>query len=143
MPGFVTEAASFGKPAVICGYYFNQIQSLLPPEKIPPSHYCHPDELMAAIEKLVIDKEYRLELGEKARKFVVNNWSPGKVANRFLQLIEGDFPKMWLYDPMNIRYVHGACLSERKAVQIIKSLLSEKGKGPVALRQTGTRKILC
>jgi hypothetical protein len=134
MPGFVTEAAAFGKPAVICGYFHKQIQSFLPPELLPPSHYRHPDDIEASIEKLITDKSYRIKLGQKARDFIQNQWHPRKVAERFLMLIHARVPDSWYYNPMDIRDVHGACLSENDARNILKSLLKKYGKDALCLQ---------
>ncbi len=133
MPGLVAEAASFGKPAVICGYYHNRIHEILPPEKVPPSHFCHPNDIETAIEKLITDREYRFELGQKALQFVQEHWHADKVAARFLRLINGDAPEDWLFDPANISYVQGACMPERQAQQSVKSLLETHGKDALLL----------
>jgi len=128
MPGFVTEAAAFGKAAAICGYYFDQIHDVLPEGKIPPSHYLHPDEIEKAIEKLIVDKTYRLELGRKAQAFLLKHWYYHKVAERFLRLIADDIPDIWFYDPNDIQYVHGGCISEKHAKAVVKALVKKHGK---------------
>ena len=133
MPGFVSEAATFGKPAVICGYYCREIQELLPETLLPPSHYCHPADLEKAIEKLIIDREFRLELGAKARRFVETQWEPETVARRFLQVIEGDVPEDWLFDPTQVNYLHGACVSENRLRNVIRSLVETGGKEALQL----------
>ena len=128
MPGFVTEAASFGKPAVICGYYYNAINKILPERKIPPSHFCHPDELVNGVEKLILDRNYRVELGRRAYDFVATQWNPKKVAARFIKVIGNEFPNDWIYNPKDIKYVHGAGISESKARQVVKAMLEHGGK---------------
>jgi glycosyltransferase involved in cell wall biosynthesis len=133
MPGLVAEAASFGKPAVICGYYHNWIHEILPPEKVPPSYFCHPDDIEKAIEKLIADREYRLELGQKALHFVQAHWHTEMVAARFLRLIKGDTPEDWFFDPANISYVLGACMPENQTRQSVKSLLATHGKDALLL----------
>ncbi len=128
MPGFVSEAAAFGKPAVICGYYCREIQEMLPEALLPPSYYCHPTELEKAIEKLIIDREFRLELGAKARRFVETQWEPETVARRFLQVIEDDVPEDWLFDPGQVNYIHGACVSENRLRKVLRALVEAGGK---------------
>ena len=127
MPGFVAEAASFGKPAVICGYYCKEIDKILPKEKIPSSLYCHPNELVGGIERLVLDKNYRENLGCCAYNFVSTQWNYKKVAARFIKLINNDIPTEWLYDPQNIKYVHGAGISELSAKEILKLVIEAGG----------------
>ncbi|MGV8059409.1 MAG: glycosyltransferase [Smithellaceae bacterium] len=132
MAVFATEAAFAGKPAIVGSYYVNQIKDDLPANNIPPSMFCHPDHLEAAMEKLIVDHQFREELGKKAEEFVRTNWSAIKVARHYLQLINENFPGEWLYDPRNIRYLHGCGLSEAKAKKIIAAFL-----------KTGGRKSLC
>ena len=133
MPGFVSEAASFCRPAVICGYNFNEITKLLPKEKIPPSHYCHPDDLENAIEKLILDKAYRLMLGKRAYEFIKTIWSAPKVAERYIKLIEGTYTRDWLYDPNDNRYVHGCGISEKRAKEVVKLIIEKRGKEALCL----------
>ena len=132
MAVFATEAAFAGKPAVVGSYYVNRIKDDLPAGNMPPSMFCHPENLEAAMEKLIVDRQFREELGKKAREFVMTNWSAMKVAQHYLMLINENFPGEWLYDPRNIRYLHGCGLSEAKAKKIIAAFL-----------KTGGRKSLC
>ncbi len=133
MAVFAMEAAFAGKPAVVGSYYVNQIKNDLPAVNLPPSMFCHPDNLEAAMEKLIVDHQFREELGNKAREFVMTNWSAIKVAQNYLMLIDGDFPGEWLYDPRNIRYLHGCGLSEAKAKKIIAAFLKTGGKKSLCL----------
>jgi hypothetical protein len=132
MAVFATEAAFAGKPAVVGSYYVNQIMNDLPEDNMPPSMFCHPDFLEASMEKLIVDKDFREELGRKAREFVIKNWAAINVAENYLMLIEGNFPAEWFYDPRKIRYLHGCGLSETKVKNIIAAFL-----------KTGGRKSLC
>lgn len=127
MPGFATEAAWFGKPTVLGGYATALWEELLPEEKIPPTSYCHPDGIEGAIEKLVVDRDYRLDLGRRARAFVEEQWSPRLVAGRYLSLFEGDYPEEWLYDPTRIRYLRGCCLPEDRARELVAAVIQEGG----------------
>jgi glycosyltransferase involved in cell wall biosynthesis len=133
MAVFATEAAFAGKPAVVGSYYVNQIKDDLPAGNMPPSMFCHPDLLEAAMEKLIVDRKFCEELGKKAREFVMTNWSAIKVAQHYLMLIDGNFPGEWLYDPLNIRYLHGCGLSEAKAKKIIAGFLKIGGKKSLCL----------
>jgi len=133
MPGFVAEAASFGKPAVICGYFHDQIHKISPPGKIPPSYFCHPAEIEDAIKKLVTDREFRLELGKKAHEFVLEHWNVKKVAERYLKVINGYIPEDWFFDPRENSYVQGACMPEYRAQKAVKSLIATYGKEALLL----------
>jgi hypothetical protein len=127
MAGFAAEAALHGKPAVVGGYYAGFIRRDVQAEWIPPSFYCHPDEVEQAIEKMVVDEDYRLELGRKAKTFVETYWTPKQVASRYVQLIGGNVPREWLFDPMDIRYLHGSGLSESDARELVRAVIQKGG----------------
>lgn len=133
MAVFAMEAALAGKPAVVGSYYVNQIKDDLPVGNMPPSMFCHPDHLESVMEKLIVDNQFREELGNKAREFVMTNWTAIKVAQHYLMLINGNFPDEWLYDPRNIRYLHGCGLSEAKAKKIIAAFLKKGGRRSLCL----------
>lgn len=130
---FATEAAFAGKPAVVGSYYANRIKDDLPESDLPPSMFCHPDCLEETMERLVVDKDFREELGRKAQEFVINNWSSVKVAQHYLMLMDGSIPPEWLYDPRHIRYLHGCGLSEDKLKKIIAAFLKIGGKKSLCL----------
>jgi hypothetical protein len=128
LAAFATEAAHFGKPAVVGGYFAPVMTNYLKEGNIPPSLFVHPDEIEQAIEKLIIDVDYRLDLGRQAEHFVRTRWAPKEVARRFLHLIEGDIPKDWWFNPQDIRYVHGCGIPEIQACQIVCGLIDRFGK---------------
>ena len=134
MAVFATEAAFAGKPTIVGGYYARDIIKDVPVACIPPSLFCHPDDLERSIEKMVTDKTYREELGKKAFEFVRTHWSAKMVAARYMQLIKDDIPKEWFYDPYQIRYLHGCGLSEEKARRIIRGFITVAGPGALCLR---------
>ncbi len=121
------EAAFHGRPTINGSYYAEHIYRDLQPEWIPPGIFCHPEDLEQAIEKLIVDKDYRLELGRKAKAFVETHCSPKQIAKNYLQLIEGSFPQEWLYDPKNIRYLLGASLSESRVRELVRAVIEEGG----------------
>jgi len=127
MAGFACEAAFSGKPALVGGYYSQFIKNDLETEWIPPSLYCLPENIEHAIEKLVIDKKFRIELGQRAQNFVRKKFSAKIVASKYLQLINDDYPKSWLYEPRRIRYLHGMGLPENKTKKIIKAIIEKYG----------------
>jgi glycosyltransferase involved in cell wall biosynthesis len=131
LAGFSTEAAYFGKPAIVGSYYATMIKSDIDSKNIPPSVFCHPDDVKKNIIDLIENKAKRESLGKKARYFVQNNWAPRIVASRYLKIINNDIPQEWICDPQNIDYIHGCGISEKKLKFIIKSLI--KSKGPDSL----------
>lgn len=107
MASFATEAAWFGKPAVVGGYGFEALKKLVPEGMWPPSMTCHPDTIDQAIEYLIVNRNKRLQLGVEAQRFVHEKWSAVAVARRFLRLIEGDIPEEWWLDPGTVTYLEG------------------------------------
>lgn len=133
MAGFAAEAACLGKPSVVGGYYAERIAEEMPEAFIAPTCFCHPDELEEAIEKLILDKEFRLELGRKAQRFIRSQWAPRKVAERYLRLIDGETPAEWVYDPHAIRYLHGVGVSDERVKAMVGTLVHEAGLGALGL----------
>ncbi|MEO8612970.1 MAG: hypothetical protein ABI690_34070 [Chloroflexota bacterium] len=133
MPGFATEAAAFGKPTIIAGYDLAAMRDQLPDLSLPPVHDCHPDEIEAAIERLILDKAYRLELGLRAQKFVQINWSSTAVAKRFLKIIQNDVPASWYFDPMESSLIHGCGISETRLKKFLQSYIKAGGKDALQL----------
>jgi len=127
MPGFAAEAALFGKPAVVAGYYVPHLLCDVPAELIPPSHYCLPGELMGAVERLIVDKNFRIELGERARKFVEERWSPKAVAQRLLRIMADDIPLSWMFDPQETEYILGGGVSLDRIRAVVSAIIRQYG----------------
>lgn len=127
LAGLGTEAAYFGKPTVVSGYYSTTVGKEIPKAYIPPSFFCHPDNLEVTIEKLLKDKEIVEKMGEKAKNFVRKKWSPREVALRFLKIINDKVPKSWFYNPQNLTYLYGYGLSEKRVKSIIQSIIQKDG----------------
>ncbi len=131
---FAAEAAFFGKPAVVGGYYSAHVKEFLNSEEIPPSFFCLPEAVESAIEKMLIDKELREKIGNAAQVFVKTRWAPKAVAERYLQLLEKDTPTRWWFDPKNIKYRQGCGLSEEGAKKTIRSFVEAGGKRALCLQ---------
>lgn len=134
MAGFATEAATFGKPAVVTGYYAELISEQLPAEAIPPSLFESPERLVDAIERLIVDEAYRRELGERARTFVRENWTPLAVARRYLRIIDGDVPAEWRWDPARQRYLYGWGMDRDQVAAVVRGLVAAAGRDALGLR---------
>lgn len=127
MAGFATEAAWFGKPAVVGGYAFDYLKTLVPEGMWPPSKTCHPDEIKQAIEDLIVNREERLRLGTEAQRFVREKWSPAEVARRYLRLIKGDIPEEWWLDPNSVTYLEGGGQPVERTQENIRQMVAEFG----------------
>jgi hypothetical protein len=127
MAMFAAEAAGFGKPALVGGYYADLIQGIIPYELIPPSLFCHPNKLFEATETMIMNTSLRADIGKQAQRYVAENWTPLKVAQHYLRLIENDVPDGWYFCPQDIRYLHGTSLSEADVKSLIRSVVEEGG----------------
>lgn len=128
MAGFAAEAAAFGKPAIVGGYAGALTRDTVASGSLPPSHYCLPEEVESAIERLIVDATYRVELGRRAKDFVDSNWTSRNVAERYVRIARGDVPADWLYDPRKVCYVYGAGISKDQARALIRSVIEIGGK---------------
>lgn len=133
LAGFATEAAFFGKPAVVGSYYCEQIKKDIEMDFIPPSLFCFPSELEKNIEILINEEKFRLELGKKAKKFVREKWTPSEVAKKYIKLINNEFPEKWLFNPYNAQYHFGACVSKERIKFVILDILSSTSKKALCL----------
>lgn len=124
---FGSEAARFGKPCVIAGYMAENVSRYIQAEDVPPSFYVLPENLEFAIEKLVCDPEYRMELGRRAQRFVQERWSCAVVARRYLDLLEGAPRAEWWFDPSNIDYVGGCCAPDFHVRFLVNGVVEQLG----------------
>lgn len=132
MAKFATEAAFYGKPAIVGGYATAQDWGG-PPEDVPPVFHCHPDAFEQAIEELIVNESARKKLGEQAKRFVDEYWSAKAVAERFMQILGGDYPSDWLCDPSSITYLHGWGLTEAKVQQLVERMVTNFGVSSLQL----------
>nr|WP_298113645.1 hypothetical protein [uncultured Pseudomonas sp.] len=134
LAAFATEAAFFGKPAVVGGYFAESIRQCMQSDDIPPSLFVVPGNLEMAIERLVVDFEFRQQLGEQARQFVLSRWSLAGVAGRYLQLLNDDIPSQWWCDPAAVRYLSGCGLPAERIRRLVGLLVGQFGASALQLK---------
>lgn len=127
MATLATEAALFGKPALVGGYAAECYRGLMPEGTVGPTVFVHPNEFEAAAERLLSDPELRDRLGREAREFVSLRCTPSGVAQRFLRVVSGDVPDDWAYDPATLRYTHGHGLSDDQVRDLVGAVVEAGG----------------
>ncbi len=127
MAGFATEAAWFGKPAVVGGYGLEKLRRFVPDDMWPPSKISHPDRIEEAIEELLMSKDNREKLGKAAQTFVRDKWNAVEVAKKYLCLINGEIPVGWSINPLEIEYLEGVGQPIPRTKLTIRELTSAYG----------------
>jgi hypothetical protein len=126
MAGFATEAAAYGRPAVIGSYIGPHLERFVPPASMPPVALCHPEELEQTLDALVTERGTREELGRRAREWVIRERAPRTVASRYLRLFRDDVPAEWTFDPQDVEYVNGLA-SEEFVRRWVRALVAHGG----------------
>jgi len=142
MAAFAAEAAFFGKPALVGSYYADLISKEMPQDLIPPSIFCHPDDLGLQLKRLILDPALRIETGRNAQQFVRNCWAPEVVARRFLKIIDGSAPTTWMVNPLETSYFHGIGISEDRSKQNINAIVEHYGISALSLPQDKINKLI-
>ena len=132
MAGFALEAAWFGKPSVVGGYWSDRISKDLLPDQVPPSIFVHPDKVESGIEKLIVDTEFRLSLGEKAQNFVRKNWNRKSVAQNWQLIFRGETPDDWWREPVN-DYILGCGVHEDRIRDTVRDVVRSYGAAGLGL----------
>jgi hypothetical protein len=127
MAGFAAEAAALGRPAIVGGVGWNELRAATPPELLPPAHLCHPDDLDQAVVRLATDHAYRVALGERAYRFVAERWSPAAVAGRLLEVLRGQAPAEWWFEPAAILHAGGAGMAEEEVASAVRAVVDAAG----------------
>lgn len=127
MAGFSTEAAFFGKPVVVCGYYSDYISMHVEESLIPPTIFCSFEKLEENIIRLIEDYDYRILLGNNSRYFVANVLNPSVVAEKYLNIINNNIDNSYFFDPNNIDYIYGGGIEKNNLREIIKKLVDKYG----------------
>ncbi|MCS7244457.1 MAG: hypothetical protein RMJ36_06980 [Candidatus Calescibacterium sp.] len=124
--GLGVEGALYAKPTIIGGYIWENFQKIHENKIIPPSFICNPEDIEQSIEFMINNQEFRISLGKKAKEFVITNWSPKTIANKFLKIINNDFPQEWYKEPIK-DYAHFAAIDEKTGKEFLKAYIEKYG----------------
>ena len=128
MATLAEEAAFYGKPSVVAGYFAEKYVNYYEKDLIPPSLYVTPENIKQAIRKMIEDKEFREELGKKAQLFVKKNCTSQVVAEKISRVIAGDIPETWIMNPGGIDNLYGYGLSRESIKEIVSEIVKIGGK---------------
>lgn len=132
--GLATEAAFMGKPSVTGTYHLDELKRYFPPDFLGVTHLCHPDNLQAAIEQLIVDRDYRLALGERAKAYMEQHWYPTLVAQNLINIAHKKIDDSWICDPHDLNNIHGWGLEETTLQNIIRSVIDQGGHEALHLK---------
>ena len=124
---FASEAAYYGKPAIVCGYFSEFYKQYYPKGSCPPSIYVRPENLNDALEEMICNIDLRNILGEKAKKYVRKYMNCEAVAKRFYKAINGNIDDIWVIDPLRIGYIEGYGIDRENQKEIIKKIYEKCG----------------
>jgi hypothetical protein len=122
MAVLASEAAAAGRPTVVGSLDWGTATAHVPPEALPPSVRCAPEELEQALRQLAESPGRAQRIGDEARSFVREHWSPEAVARRYLALANGTAPRWWFRSPSEITYAAGTGLPRHELTSILASV---------------------
>ena len=133
LAGLGTEAAFFGKPAVVGGYAQETLQTLAGGSRLPMATYVKPDEAKDMVRRLIVDVRFREECGAAAHRFVHETWAPAMMAARFLQIMDGTIPDEWWIRPADVTYLHGFGTTEETRRKVLCEVIATGGRQSLRL----------
>lgn len=133
MAALAAEAAALGRPAIVGGYGWEELGAMGDPERLPPSERCHPDDLARAIRHVASDAAHREALGERARRFLEERWTPERVAERYVALARGEAPSGWMVDPIRVDYALGVGAPAAEIREAVRRVLAAAGPAGLAV----------
>lgn len=126
MPGFATEAAWQAKPVLIAGYAVDYWSKWMPKDDLPPTHFCHPNDLQRELLRIATDSELRGKIGQDMFRFVSDRWRPEQIAANYLLAVDSPPEKWWLY-PHENQYFLGCCIKEEQLRYRLKNYIVKYG----------------
>lgn len=122
-----TEAASRGVPSVIGGYGWELWERLRDNGGHPPAVTCAPEDLARTIGSVVDDPSLARDTGRDARAFVATRWTCSAVAQRFLDVLQGQAHPTWIVDPHSVSYAWGCGVSRERVNELVTMLVNRDG----------------
>ena len=128
LAGLGTEAASLGVAVLVGSYGVLELKAHVHQDYLPPALVVHPKDFEESFVRLVEDRTYRESVAKACESFVSSRWSVESVAERFLLVVNGTFPRDWYFNPLNVSYIHGSGLEESELLNIWKTGFERFGR---------------
>lgn len=122
MAGFASEAAWFGKPAIVGGYGWDILENLPSASVAPPTHICRPEELEDAVRLLISNRAYRKDLGKRAQRYCEEFLGGAAYVERMEKVLENRVPDDWRFEPKETTYIHGLGQDEARLRMVLKDI---------------------
>ncbi len=138
--GLGAEAAALGKAVLVSGYYSSFINSDTEPFEVPPSVFCLPEQVKENLRLLIKNEDFRSKTGKQLYRFLSEQWSNISVAERYVKIINEQYPEKWLTHPEDLSYLYGWGLSKEELGHIIESIVKVYGEDALCLEHNTTLK---
>ena len=134
MATFAGEAASCGRPAIVCGYGWSDAWLTFSGLAEWPSYVCHEKDLEESILKLARDKSLRESVAAAGQRLVAD-WSADEVATRICRIFAGDIPREWYFSPSDLPvFYSGGGLPEDLVRDTVRQMIDDFGVGALQLK---------
>lgn len=134
MATFAGEAASCGRPAIVCGYGWSDAWLTFSGLPEWPSYVCHEKDLEEIILRLARDKSLRESVAAAGQRLVAD-WSADEVATRICRIFAGDIPREWYFKPSDLPvFYSGGGLPEDLVRETVRQMIGDFGVGALQLK---------
>lgn len=134
LPGFATEAARSGTPALVFGYAAELVNDAARRTSGPTDHYTTPDALLPALRRVLSDTTHRASIAQQLHDFVtVGHWSHPAIGARWERILAADADPDWFDQPLDIVYASGCAVSDIDQAAHLRNYLAAYGVGALEL----------
>lgn len=126
LAGFASEAASFGVPAIVGGYYSrDKYNYFCDSSYIPPSDYVDPKDIKKYLRMYLDNIDYVDKKGDELFQFVCTHYDYKIVVKNMIKVINRKMPENWFYDPMEVEYILGSGVSKKEIYNRVKLIIDK------------------
>lgn len=112
LAGFATECATLGTPVIVGSLSKDVVVAHFAKLELEiPSVFISPNELKSTIVDIMGNPDKIKKIADRARQFVLSNWTPYQVANRYIRILGGNIDGFHV-NPCDVSDAGGNGLSE-------------------------------